>query len=502
MRSLLATLLTVLPVAAGSQSGSQTAPQPAPQGAAPAAAQPVRDPARAVAITRGLEPSGPDAADPAAQDSWTTLAAGVQIEPGLWLTPLPLRSTIRGVQMEPVCCGAPETLQIASLPGPVRLSLVRTTIDDQLASLPVAAAKPAEDEDVRVCIAVKGTGVMGATIALGVVSEWPGLGLCGEIDVPMSGIVRTVPVLNAEQEVCGFVVGSAGTQRSLIMLVDQNDIAPIRAAAFQRVDDAWSLEPSAAERTRYEADAAENRRDHKAAAAIRKAAGVGEQSDFRSLWRLAVNLDLSGKGAEAEAVATKVTQIAPRFSEAWHSLGLIRFRSNDFVGAAEALAKAVEVEPKYYAAAGTRAVALAQLGRVDEAIEILDDLADKDLENPSFLNNSVLLMDRTGKQREATERCRRFTADHPDALHGWELLAKRLDDAEQHAAESIIVRTHIKRLNPDDLGSRLMLGLLLGRIGNADASRRELNEVLAIDPENQMAVRILRLLDQEEAKRK
>lgn len=84
-------------------------------------------------------------------------------------------------------------------------------------------------------------------------------------------------------------------------------------------------------------------------------------------------MDAAGRGDldRAEALATRLIAVAPRFAEAYNQRAILAFRRNRFEDSARDCRRALELNPYHFGALGGLAQCELKLGHAAEAIEVL-----------------------------------------------------------------------------------------------------------------------------------
>jgi serine/threonine-protein kinase len=153
------------------------------------------------------------------------------------------------------------------------------------------------------------------------------------------------------------------------------------------------------------------------------------------LFRLAQALREHGRLEEAVPLYRKVTEIAPDFPDAHHFLGTSFVAAARHEDAVKELRKAKELKPNL-PVDGQLAWELAALGRLEEAVTVLQTAADSEPANPAFYHEMVKLLRSYETGEEAAEAFKK--AAGMNLSMAWEgLAAARLDQgrfAEARAA--------------------------------------------------------------------
>ncbi len=118
--------------------------------------------------------------------------------------------------------------------------------------------------------------------------------------------------------------------------------------------------------------------------------------------------------------ADQALRLDPNLAEGWAALGLYHGRDGlEAELAVEVLVKALEINPNLIDASNWLQIALRDLGDMRGALEIVEDIADRDpLYRPAFGNAMILFnaFDRQDKADEMIKRMVAFDPDNPDLL--------------------------------------------------------------------------------------
>jgi tetratricopeptide (TPR) repeat protein len=136
-----------------------------------------------------------------------------------------------------------------------------------------------------------------------------------------------------------------------------------------------------------------------------------------------------------------------------------------------------------------RALAPAEVGRLDGAEAMLRRLLSQEPDDPDLLAILALVLSDSGRPEEALEAAGRALAGDPDSVmahmgRAHALLAlERPDEALAAAWEAV-------RLDPDDADTHQLVAVICGSKGHWDGARSAAERALAIDPESEVALGI------------
>ena len=131
-------------------------------------------------------------------------------------------------------------------------------------------------------------------------------------------------------------------------------------------------------------------------------------SDPRPLLVSAHESYIRGDLDEAQQLTAALLISHPQYADAFHLMGLIRWRRNDRAGAIESMRKASSLEPlhpRYHYNLGTM---FQDIGNSADAIAELSEALKLDPENLSAANNLAALLSRAGQLTESEMLCRKY----------------------------------------------------------------------------------------------
>ncbi len=228
---------------------------------------------------------------------------------------------------------------------------------------------------------------------------------------------------------------------------------------------------------------------------------VGELDESAVLWRglleevpetvdwltkLGFVLLDDGQGTAAESVLRHVTELRPRFPEAWVNLGTALERSGDEAGALAAYERALELDPVDLTALLDQASLRARQGRLEEALALYRSAEQADPASGEAVFGAATVLERMGRSADAEAAYRRALETDPLLAKaannlGW-LLA---GEGQPRAAEAAYRRA--LAVAPDHVLARLNLADLLLETGRPAAAASEYLDALRRAPDNVQA---------------
>jgi tetratricopeptide (TPR) repeat protein len=201
------------------------------------------------------------------------------------------------------------------------------------------------------------------------------------------------------------------------------------------------------------------------------------------------------------------------FADVHNMLAFILHDRGDLQGAERHFKRAVEINPRYIEAHLNLAVTFSDLGKFEEAhlvYERIRELEGTDKKLDPFVRGKIANMhadvaqayidagcraEAIGELKKAIELCPTF-ADLHMKLGNLHRDGGNLPMAREHYATACTV-------NPKYVPARVLLGVTLLALGNADEALAEWKAALAIDPDNKNAQMYLRMTEaQREARSK
>ena len=171
--------------------------------------------------------------------------------------------------------------------------------------------------------------------------------------------------------------------------------------------------------------------------------------------------DLSRRDVErATARLKEAVQLAPKYAQAWNSLGVIAYQRKDFEQAEQYFRKGLEADPANWTPAVNLGGALLNLNRPKEALEY-NRLAVKNRPNDALANSQL-------------------------GITYYQL--GQMDKAEEYLAAA-------ERLDPSHFSHpQLMLAQIYARRGDRPSTLRELNDFIARFPDSPTSVELRKKL--------
>ena len=115
----------------------------------------------------------------------------------------------------------------------------------------------------------------------------------------------------------------------------------------------------------------------------------------------AVFLASQGRSGEAVEQMREAVRLAPRDANLWYLLGLGQIENNDEPGALQSFDEALKIEPAFIRALFNRALLNEKVGRLEQAIQDLENCSSLDKENPDIPFTLAVMLYRNGHYRDA-----------------------------------------------------------------------------------------------------
>lgn len=191
----------------------------------------------------------------------------------------------------------------------------------------------------------------------------------------------------------------------------------------------------------------------------------------------------------AEAELKRSLEINPKYARALFYLGITRVRKGQTEGLND-IRKAVKLEPAYCDERYREALDLYKNGESDKAIKLLEEVAETDIDEIEYhlkkglaLMNKEMYLEAADAFLQAISVCPQY-ADLRNYLGICYLRQGLIDLAIAQFRKALDI-------NPRFIGARLNLAIAYEAAGNKRQCISELENVLAIDPENPEAERRL-----------
>lgn len=199
--------------------------------------------------------------------------------------------------------------------------------------------------------------------------------------------------------------------------------------------------------------------------------------------RTALRAHAAGQLEPAEQIYRSVLDADPENLEALHLLGLVRLQNGDPHGAVPLLEEAAGRAPADANYLNRHGVALAAVGRIDEAIAAYRRAIASKPDQPEAHNNLAIALAASGDHQAAIIEYRRALTAQPgfaEAHNGLGVALSAIgeyEDAAHHYRRALDIR-------PDYTDARVNLGDLLVRTGQLDDAVVELTASLDQDPDH------------------
>jgi tetratricopeptide (TPR) repeat protein len=211
-------------------------------------------------------------------------------------------------------------------------------------------------------------------------------------------------------------------------------------------------------------------------------------------------LDWVGKSEEAVAIWKECLQKNPQYAHAYVGLASVAFKRGEYEQAVTWARQAIGLDPGYYRARDICAEALLNLGRAQEAVEVLADYLQKDprAHGLFLLGRAYTLLQEWDRAAKAYEAAIRKYPDYAEALYAlsriylrqgkrmeaekilaryWELMKKR----DLHV-EGMAVGTDFKEASVNAAIISSDLGRIYLAKGNREEALRLWYRAIALDP--------------------
>ncbi len=205
--------------------------------------------------------------------------------------------------------------------------------------------------------------------------------------------------------------------------------------------------------------------------------------DYADLnFHLGVVLYSQGKLDDAVMSLEKALSINPRYAGAMMYLGLSKLSQHDSSGIDHVLA-AADAQPAYRDARYERAMELWDSGKTRQAVLLLEDLAQTDVDASAHLIEKGLEFLRQSMYAEAADVLEEAVDMHPQYADlrnylGQSFLGQNLVDLAIGQFQKAL------EINPKFVGAHMNLALACEQAGRIDEAIAQLREVLQMEPEN------------------
>ena len=191
----------------------------------------------------------------------------------------------------------------------------------------------------------------------------------------------------------------------------------------------------------------------------------------------------------AEEQLKKALRVNPKYARALIYLGLVRLKKGKEKGLAD-ISKAVDIEPAYDDENSQLAASLYHSGDIDQAIRLIEEAAEIDVDQVSYLLEKSRKLMKEKAYPEASDALLEAIAICPhyaDLRHYLGLCYMR----QGMAAPAVEQFTKALEINPAFIMARINLAAAYEKGGEMDLAVGELKHVLSLDPGNHMAERML-----------
>lgn len=214
----------------------------------------------------------------------------------------------------------------------------------------------------------------------------------------------------------------------------------------------------------------------------------------------------------AEPLLRQVLDANDRYADVHNMVAVILHDRGDFHGAERHFERAIELNPGYTEALLNLAVTYNDLGKYDAARRVYASIR-RDESSSSALNDPFV-RGKLANMHAALAQAYVDAGSRPDAIEQLEKavalcpsfadLQSRLGTLHRDSDDFLRARVHYeaaRAANPQYTPARVLLGVTLLSLGEADLAVAEWREVLAIEPENRTAKMYLRMVEAQRAAR-
>ena len=207
----------------------------------------------------------------------------------------------------------------------------------------------------------------------------------------------------------------------------------------------------------------------------------------------------------AEDALRQVLEVTDRYADVHNMLAVILHDRGDFAGAERHFERAVELSPSYTEALLNLAITYNDLGKYESARRVYARIRRDDSDGAAmdpFVAGKIANMHAdlaqayadAGSRPEAIEQLEKAVALCPRFAD----LQSRLGTLHRESDNFARARVHYeaaRAANPQYAPARVLLGVTLLSLGEAELAVAEWREVLTIDPENRSAKMYLRMVE-------
>ena len=182
----------------------------------------------------------------------------------------------------------------------------------------------------------------------------------------------------------------------------------------------------------------------------------------------------------------RAVELRPDYAEAWHNRAVARIMVANYGGAEADLDRALLFKPDYAEALEHRGVVLAQLGRLDEAFTSYAAALRSQPDYYEALKGRGYLLNRLERYADALVDFDRALSISRDDAAVWKGRGDALASLN-HDEQALASYNEVLRLQSDDAATLYNRASLLSRLARYEDAGRDLEALLAIDPQYPLA---------------
>jgi tetratricopeptide (TPR) repeat protein len=214
----------------------------------------------------------------------------------------------------------------------------------------------------------------------------------------------------------------------------------------------------------------------------------------------------------AEPLLRQVLAASDRYADVHNMMAVILHDRGDFHGAERHLERAVDLNPAYTEALLNLAVTYNDLGKYDAARRVYASIRRDDGSGSAL--NDPFVRGKLANMHAALAQAYVDAGSRPDAIEqlekaitlcpGFADLQSRLGTLHRDGDDFLRARVHYeaaRTANPQYTPARVLLGVTLLSLGEADLAVAEWRDVLVIDPDNRTAKMYLRMVEAQRSAR-
>jgi len=455
--------------------------------------QPKPRPAGQLSVAERVEPSAAAMAfgriTLSRADGSSDTCNAILIGPGQALTPLQAIDQAVEARMVMVCCGELDVDSVLAADELLNLAVVSVTgVGEPPRPVPLADVPPAPGDKVFITgLTLEKTGLLLVAAKILDVCDWGTISPALIINRNLEDVSGWGPVFNSDGALCGFIVGSAGRERSVAARFPWPSLA---AGPGLPLKDWAARERSPLVRARELAYRAEHGETGSGSIKTLREAVTLDPANGNAWWRFGVLLDEAGRGDESIAALQRAAELLPRYSEPPFSLGLVHLKKDDSAGSIPFFERAAAVEPAHPDARAMLAVALLQTGRAEEAIPPAREACRLAPERFQFYQNLAIILKAAGHEQEIPDAWKPYCDRKPEDAAGWAQLGSALLSADRLKEAEAPLRK-AEAIDPGQSATVTRLAVCLAKLGRVDEAAATLEGFLEQHPEDQVARRIL-----------